>query len=365
MHSHVKMCVDRTIGRGQRHQAFDRALSERADNLLVAPVGDENPVRQAVAGPLVARATLFVSKRWAPGRTLAVSFLDGPSELCDRVAKAAREWESSASLRFDFGRHPAAELRVSFQADSGSWSWIGTDALSVEPGRPTINFGWLTATTPQDELRRVVLHEFGHVLGLVHEHQNPAAAGVIPWNVNAVYEYYAQFGWSRSEIDANVLQTYSREHTNFTEFDRSSIMLYPVDDRLTDGSFSVGWNRELSVQDRAFVRTWYPEPADPVELLVGGARLEAGLDAAEVETFTFVNDIDRRHIVDTRGPTDVHLTLLGPDDPAAVLSMDDDRGQGRNARIVRRLRPGRYWVQVRAGAGNGQGPFNVGVRRYR
>ncbi len=47
--------------------------------------------------------------------------------------------------------------------------------------------GWLEPDTPNDEYRRVVLHEFGHALGGIHEHQSPAS-GVIPWDKPKVYE---------------------------------------------------------------------------------------------------------------------------------------------------------------------------------
>ena len=47
-----------------------------------------------------------------------------------------------------------------------------------------MNYGWLTPDSDDDELRRVVLHEFGHALGLIHEHQNPE--GGIEWNEPAV-----------------------------------------------------------------------------------------------------------------------------------------------------------------------------------
>ena len=48
-----------------------------------------------------------------------------------------------------------------------------------------MNYGWLTPESAQDEVRRVVLHEFGHALGLIHEHQNPKGGG-IEWNRDAV-----------------------------------------------------------------------------------------------------------------------------------------------------------------------------------
>jgi len=38
---------------------------------------------------------------------------------------------------------------------------------------PTMNYGWLKDDTDDVEYRRVVIHEFGHALGAIHEHQNP------------------------------------------------------------------------------------------------------------------------------------------------------------------------------------------------
>jgi hypothetical protein len=57
-----------------------------------------------------------------------------------------------------------------------------------------MNYGWLLANTPDQEYSRVVLHEFGHALGAIHEHQHPAAG--IPWDKPKVYEYYARQHWS-------------------------------------------------------------------------------------------------------------------------------------------------------------------------
>ena len=33
-----------------------------------------------------------------------------------------------------------------------------------------MSFGWLSQDLPEDQFRAVVLHEFGHALGLIHEH---------------------------------------------------------------------------------------------------------------------------------------------------------------------------------------------------
>lgn len=56
-------------------------------------------------------------------------------------------------------------------------SAIGTDArLPCYKERQTMNLGWV------DE--RTILHETGHALGLVHEHQHPE--GKIDWDMQKV-----------------------------------------------------------------------------------------------------------------------------------------------------------------------------------
>ncbi len=77
-----------------------------------------------------------------------------------------------------------ADIRVAFQQGNGSWSYLGTVCRQIRVDQPTMNYGWLTPDSTDDELRRVVLHEFGHALGLIHEHQSPNRP--ISWSRAAV-----------------------------------------------------------------------------------------------------------------------------------------------------------------------------------
>jgi serralysin len=210
------------------------------------------------------RAAVMVEKLWEAGRTLRIRFLDGDSLVQRKVAQFAGEWTQYANLHFAFGDDPKAEIRISF-TQAGSWSQVGNDALDrrIAPDQPTMNYGWLTRATPNDEVRRVVLHEFGHALGLVHEHQNPG--GSIPWNKDAVYAFYQgpPNHWSKEQVDLNIFQVYDQRITKYSRFDRRSIMLYPIPSELTIGGFEVGWNSELSALDKRYIRKWYPFPKQP------------------------------------------------------------------------------------------------------
>jgi hypothetical protein len=102
-----------------------------------------------------------------------------------------------------------------------------------------------------------VLHEFGHALGLIHEHQSPASG--IPWNRDAVYTSLSGSPnyWDRQTIDANLFQAYDQAETNYTRTDPDSIMMYPIPPSWTDGKYTVGLNSALSRTDLEFIRQIY------------------------------------------------------------------------------------------------------------
>jgi hypothetical protein len=206
------------------------------------------------------RLAALRAKLWPPDqRVLHVRFLGGDPRLHTKVARFAQEWSRYGQMLFVFDGAADALVRVAFDPGA-SWSLVGTDALDplLPPDAPTMNLGWLTPATPNDEVAALVLHEFGHVLGLVHEHQSPAAA--IPWDRAAVYAFYAgpPNYWSPAEVDRNVLERYSHTQTNHSAFDPHSIMLYPIPGELTGGRLTVGWNRSLSEPDKRHLGSLYP-----------------------------------------------------------------------------------------------------------
>ena len=131
------------------------------------------------------------------------------------------------------------------------------------------------------------------------------------------------------------------------------------------GSYAIGWNTEFSANDTEFMRRQYPKGAPSVvELAIGAKRVAADLaTGGEVDTYHFTVATAGTCIMTTEGPTNTVLTLHGPADPSAVLTWDDDRGSGLNARIVRKLQPGSYWLSVRPKQAAATGQYTIGVKK--
>ena len=206
-------------------------------------------------------AAVLRAKLWKPGRILGVLFLDGLPEVQGKVVKYAGQWSQYANINFEFFvDEPDAEIRISFQQE-GSWSAVGTDALVEEyfpKSEPTMNFDWLQPGLVEEEYSGVVLHEFGHALGMIHEHQSPS--GGMQWNEAAVFADLSgpPNYWSESTIRINVFNRYSQGQTNFSDFDPKSIMLYTFPKHWTIDGIEFPRTTELSDIDKTFIRDCYP-----------------------------------------------------------------------------------------------------------
>ncbi|MGM0889807.1 MAG: M12 family metallopeptidase [Bacillota bacterium] len=248
MSNDIKICTLKLLPEDVQKEAYEKAVMENPANDMKEEMG---------ASPEKNEMALMKFKKWQPGRKLRVRFLDGVSDVQEKVEKYAHQWEKYANIKFIFGNDRDAEIRISFN-EKGSWSYLGTDCLSIPKDQPTMNYGWLRSDTPENEYSRVVLHEFGHALGCIHEHQNPTTN--IPWDKEAVYRYYAgpPNNWTKEQVDQNLFKHYSRTITNFSTFDKKSIMLYAIPNSLTLGDYEVGWNSTLSDRDKQFIKEMYP-----------------------------------------------------------------------------------------------------------
>jgi serralysin len=208
------------------------------------------------------RGAILNDAKWKKGETVTVSFLDGDPGVQGRVRAVAEQWTgaSMANLTFDFPKNTTkTDIRISFK-HSGSWSILGKYCRRLtDTTKATMNYGWLRPGSSDDELRRVVLHEFGHALGFIHEHQNPVNS--IKWNRDAVVADLSgpPNNWSIEDIESNMFQQPSASEVSGTPLDKASIMMYPIPASWTQDGFSTGLNTGLSEQDKKLVKQVYPK----------------------------------------------------------------------------------------------------------
>ncbi len=239
------------------------------------PAEAKGPLARQVRG-VVARAIT-----WRPGQTVKVCFKSGTRGAHDRVIRVAREWMQFANVVFDFQENGAPrqcrggeDIKVDFIDNKGWWSAYGTTSRQRDPSMNLQFFGTDTPRytngqpAPELELRRIILHEFGHALGMMHEHQSPNAECDSEINWDAAYQMGVKMGWDKEMVHAQMRQLTNLEEFNMTTVDRKSIMHYSLAPELFKlGRNSRCWvpdNNDLSEQDRKFMASVYPRDGVPM-----------------------------------------------------------------------------------------------------
>jgi hypothetical protein len=231
------------------------------------------------------RAAFFKSKIWDAHSIITIGFLDKPSanqpktslkdmeNVGQRIDPLQKQLQNTpgqdlesvvktivqeriqplVNLQFKFvdaDKAPDAKIRISFADQDASWSLVGTDAthpsaMKDDQGNPlpSMNLGWFDVGT--------YIHEFGHAIGLIHEHQNDAQDDIgIQWNKPKLYSYIERTqGWTKDQVDTNIINRYKRNQLNGSKFDPLSVMLYFFPADLTLNNQGTKQNFSLSGVD--------------------------------------------------------------------------------------------------------------------
>jgi hypothetical protein len=155
------------------------------------------------------------------------------------------------NLTFNFLKKPynrTPDIRISFDKKDGCFSAVGKDALNYKKEDATMNFAWLDVST--------ILHEFGHAIGMNHEHQSPYSS--IKWNKPVLYLYYwLTIGWDTNTVDENVINKFDKKNNTGSKFDPLSIMLYYYPSILTTDFVGTSENNRLSGYDVEWISKTY------------------------------------------------------------------------------------------------------------
>lgn len=143
-----------------------------------------------------------------------------------------------------------SNIRITFDPNGGAWSLVGTDCRDTPKNEPTMNLGWFDVGT--------TIHEFCHALGMIHEHQNPRS-NAIQWDEDKVYSWAQRTqGWNKETIKTNILDKYSIDQINGSDYDPFSVMLYFFPGTLTKNNVGTRQNFALSPTDVVYLEKMYP-----------------------------------------------------------------------------------------------------------
>ena len=251
--------------------------------------------------------------QWDPDETVAkesgtiiltARFMNGKPDTHSFVEKIASQWSDHANVKFVFLPYvPYGEktgpydFPITFypakarRKASGrvNRSMVGSEIISISMRLTGLEEGLELVKAGEDDgwLKGLVLHEFGHILGLEHEHKSSALRTDNPDEQKRIFGKVLEtpFAWdfdemfkdptlnpvvdgkrmTRAEFEKVVMSQYREllDHswskgqkfgTNFiTPFDPKSIMLYPINSAWNTAEYSTEQTTELSEQDKAFI----------------------------------------------------------------------------------------------------------------
>ena len=140
------------------------------------------------------------------------------------------------NLTFIFGKNPrtaVGDIRITFDISGGSWSAAGTDCSKINRNEATMNFGWFDVKT--------IIHEFGHALGMMHEHKRPDRDSQLLFNEPLLYKWGEIVLGDANAVKWNIIDKLGEDEINditflknknkkvnpmIMEYDPKSIMLY-------------------------------------------------------------------------------------------------------------------------------------------
>ncbi|KAG6374199.1 hypothetical protein JVT61DRAFT_4853 [Boletus reticuloceps] len=165
-------------------------------------------------------------------------------------------WEDHANIKFQIVEIlKESDIRIIFTGKKFS-SAVGTGAQYKDFAHHSMQLGPLKDRCPPTESDRgTILHEFGHALGLDHEHQGPAARQLLQLKKALVEKYYEEgtHGQVLEEVEDSELW-------NYTNFNITSIMVYRLDEEWQEQKtkYEIGWVNKLSDVDQASIKLMYP-----------------------------------------------------------------------------------------------------------
>jgi len=198
-----------------------------------------------------------IEKHW-----LNVRFLNGSRYTKDFVRSIVEEHINSLPMGIKFyfcQKYEAGKADIRVKFTNNSCSYVGTAAKSARrSSKQTMKLDIESLRRLNGQDRRLcfqssVLHEFGHVLGLFHEHQHPHCGK--KWDM--AFLHY-RTGWSQQLVH-KAYAPHSPAGKTLEPYDPKSIMHYQIreGDEL-DSKATAPRNNVLSEGDKRILVLLYP-----------------------------------------------------------------------------------------------------------
>lgn len=276
------------------------------------------------------RAIMSRKDIWANKSKITYNFMDSDPRRTRLVEEAVARWRKYVGLvlkRVPDSQH--ADVRIRFLDGDGHWSYVGTYVLQVTQG-PTMNLD-------DDADLDTAIHEWGHTLGLKHEHQHPNGP---VWNEAQVIRDMSDY-WPVHVIRHNVLNKHTWLDVMGDVYDTNSIMHY---------SFPGSWLNEewrakfpngiqpepgISDTDIRLIKTWYP-PVSSANVLNLGSNNISITKAGDTAVCEFTPTSSGDFTFTTSGRADTVMVI----EADGQKRVDDDSGYARNAKITMKLTEG-------------------------
>ncbi|HFC31032.1 MAG TPA: hypothetical protein ENJ44_08335, partial [Oceanospirillales bacterium] len=201
------------------------------------------------------------SKIWNQD-SITFYFLDGTSQQKNEVKRFSQLWQRYTGIKFNFTNKKPSFFnfkkfyKISFKGKNNESTNGAINGL--------IQFGNLS-----DNIifrKTTILHEFGHMLGLAHEHQRQDRPNYLD-NKQLVTACMKNQQQSRAWCNENLFKKFYKKVFIQSEYDPNSIMHYDISnitskDSETNSNIPESLNNSLSFTDKFYIAMLYNPKLD-------------------------------------------------------------------------------------------------------